>query len=382
MLNNKIIIFTDWYVPGNKAGGPIQSVYNMAQLLSKSFDVKIVTRNKDYQSATPYQNINFDTWQTIETNHSVLYLSEQQVNFKRIKTLVKENKGNILFINGLFSFYFSFLPLIFSLVFNCKKTFVAVRGMLHQSALSVKPSKKYLFLAFARGFGLYKSCTLISSSINETKEIINVLGPKVKVQEIANIPLLINELYFNKKEFKSQNHELRVLFLGRISQEKNPITLLKALNLFEKPCNVTFCGSQNNLDYFNTFKSLFDNLPNHIQKTYIQELPHEQIKSLFLETDVMVLPSLGENFGHAIFESLAFSTPVIVGNNTIWNHLEEQKIGFEIEPLSHLQLLEKLNLISDFTQSQYEDYQNNAFQKALNFYHSNNFEENYNKLFS
>ena len=149
-----------------------------------------------------------------------------------------------------------------------------------------------------------------------------------------------------------------------------------ALNLFEKPCNVTFCGSQNNLDYFNTFKSLFDNLPNHIQKTYIQELPHEQIKSLFLETDVMVLPSLGENFGHAIFESLAFSTPVIVGNNTIWNHLEEQKIGFEIEPLSHLQLLEKLNLISDFTQSQYEDYQNNAFQKALNFYHSNNLQKN------
>ena len=159
-----IFIFTDWYVPGYKAGGPIQSVYNLSTLLSRHFSVKIITRNTDYGSAIPFPDILPDQWTQLSANHEVMYLSAENISFNTIKKVCKTAKDDIILINGLFSFYFSVLPLFLSNYYNIQKTFVSVRGMLHQSALAVKPFKKQLFLAFARGFGLYNKVTLLSTS--------------------------------------------------------------------------------------------------------------------------------------------------------------------------------------------------------------------------
>ena len=49
-------------MPGYRAGGPIQSVYNLAKLLSKNFDVKVVTRITDYASIEPYEGVSADVW--------------------------------------------------------------------------------------------------------------------------------------------------------------------------------------------------------------------------------------------------------------------------------------------------------------------------------
>ena len=64
MLNkpSTILIFTDWYIPGYRAGGPIQSVYNLAKLLSNNFHVKVVTRNTDYASFEAYPEVAANEW--------------------------------------------------------------------------------------------------------------------------------------------------------------------------------------------------------------------------------------------------------------------------------------------------------------------------------
>ena len=140
--NGTILIFTDWYVPGYKAGGPIQSVFNLAQLLSKDFKVKVVTRNTDLNSVEGYSGIIADTWVQLSDNHEVMYLSKVNTNFKKIKQLVKQNTNNTILINGLYSFYFSFLPTLLCVAYPVKKVLIDVRCMLHAYALSVKPIKK------------------------------------------------------------------------------------------------------------------------------------------------------------------------------------------------------------------------------------------------
>jgi glycosyltransferase involved in cell wall biosynthesis len=344
---NTLLIFTDWYVPGYKAGGPIQSVFNLADLMSKHYKVKIVTRNVDYQSVDAYLDIIPNVWTQLSENHEVMYCSSDKINSKLIKQLVKQNTGNRILINGLFSFYFSFLPLLFAVVYGAKQLFVSVRGMLHQSALSVKPFKKQIFLAFARGFGLYKSCILLASNQEESEEIKKVLGNQVKIKIINNIPLIVKELSIENKRFKSHNNQLRILFLGRISEEKNPNLLLDALKDEILPIKLTFCGAYVNQSYFELFHNKLKNLPINLESHYINELPHHQIQDLFSETDVMVLPSLGENFGHAIFESFAFATPVIIGNNTPWKNIKEQEIGIEINPNSVDELKEAIHFFND-----------------------------------
>lgn len=373
-----IYIFADWYAPGYKAGGPIQSVVNLAQLLSNENNVKVITRNTDYGSIMPYPNLENNTWINI-SGVEVLYLSKENTTFKSIKDLCKLSKHDIVIINGLFSFWYSVLPLFLANIYNRKKILVAVRGMLHKSALSVKPTKKMMFLAFARGFGLYKKSVLLASTLLEKKEIESSLG-KVKIEIVPNIPIApISFHEIESKEFKP-NGILRLLFLGRISAEKNPLSVLKALQEINIPIHIHFVGDGIDKNYLQNFENTINQLPKNITLKHTKELPHHKIQFLFLETDIMILPSLGENFGHAIFESIANATPVIIGNNTPWKGIEDQKAGIEIEPQNTEELKAAILTFSSMNLNDYKLWQIGALNCANKYIESNQFDEIYKAL--
>lgn len=372
-----IVIFTDWYVPGFKAGGPVQSVYNLSVVLSENFHVKVVTRNTDLNSNDPYPGIVSNQWVKIGENHEVMYLSKDKTNFKYIKQIVKENTSNTIVINGLFSLYFSFLPALLCITYPVSKVFIAVRGMLHASALSVKPLKKQLFLAFARGFGLYQKPTLLATNEEEANEIKRVLG-KTKMAIAPNIPMVYKPL----ESRAEKNAVFTIAFIGRIAPEKNPLTLIQALYSIKVPINVVFCGGSNNETYLNEFNNMLDKLPDNISKIYHPEMSHEQIQQLIKHTDLMVLPSLGENFGHAIYESLLGGVPVIIGNNTPWKNLESVMAGVEIEPKNEKVLTDAIMTFVSMDDTTYQLWREGANKKAHDYYSSNNFKQIYLDLFS
>jgi glycosyltransferase involved in cell wall biosynthesis len=376
-----ILIFTDWYIPGSKAGGPIQSVYNLALMLSEHSIVKIVCRDRDLDSTNAYASIKQNEWNEISKQHYVLYLSPENTNFKIIKSLIKENKSNILYINGLYSFYFSFLPVFLATIFNLKSVFISVRGMLHKSALSVKRTKKMIFIAFAKGYGLYKNFTLLSTNSLETAEIQRILVNQ-KVIEVPNIPINPNTIKHNSKVFKGENNQLRILFLGRLAPEKNPIVLLKALHFAKFNVEITFCGANYNDDYKLQFDSELNKLPTCIKVNTIGDIPHSELNNLFQKNDILALPSLGENFGHAIFESMAFGLPVIIGNNTPWKDLEARQAGFEIDPTNETELLNGIIFFNELNSESFDVWSINAQKTAVDYYNENNFEEIYLNLFN
>ncbi|MCC6817674.1 MAG: glycosyltransferase family 4 protein [Bacteroidia bacterium] len=380
MTRKTILIFTDWYKPGFKAGGPVQSVFNLASLLCNWMDVKVITRNTDLNSNVAYPQIAPNAWIQISQFHHVMYLDAANTNFKNIKSLIKENKSNVIYINGLFSMYFSFIPAFLCSWFSCQSVFISVRGMLHRSALSVKPFKKQLFLAFARGFGLYSKPILIASNEEEKNEIIKSLR-KAHVKIAPNIPL-ISEDNSTDFVFKDIDGALRVLFLGRIAPEKNPIALIKALCLIDFPIHVKFCGGYNNPDYFQEFKSLLSSLPSHVKAEYLGELPNTEINSLLLSNDLMALPSLGENFGHAIYESLALSIPVIIGNNTPWNGIESNNAGIEISPNDINAMAAALVKFNEMSAIEFANWKVGAKNMAKQYMDAHDFKSIYSQLFS
>lgn len=46
--------------------------------------------------------------------------------------------------------------------------------------------------------------------------------------------------------------------------------------------------------------------------------------------DLFILPTRGENFGHAIAESLLAGTPVLIADTTPWRGLEAAKAGADL----------------------------------------------------
>lgn len=375
--NGTILIFTDWYVPGYKAGGPIQSVFNLAQLLSKDFKVKVVTRNTDLNSDEDYPGLMADTWVQMSDNHQVMYLSKANINFKTIKQLIKQNTNNAILINGLYSFYFSFLPTLLCVAYPVKKVLIAVRGMLHASALSVKPLKKQLFLAFARGFGLYNKSVMLATNPSEAEEIKRVFG-KIKPVIAPNIPALYHELQAKS----STNDVFTMAFVGRIAPEKNPLLVLEALKHYSKPIRVIFCGGSNDSEYLSQFKQGLEQLPHNVQTEYYPNMPHHEVQKLLSKIDLMVLPSLGENFGHAIYESFVAGVPVIIGNNTPWKNIETKLAGIEIQPDDSQALLTAIDKFTSMDATSYQAWRQGANTVASMYYSSNNFRQIYLELFS
>ena len=59
-------------------------------------------------------------------------------------------------------------------------------------------------------------------------------------------------------------------------------------------------------------------------------MPHEQLLQEMAQHDLFLLPTLGENFGHAIVEALHAGCPVLISDKTPWRNLESKCAGWEL----------------------------------------------------
>jgi hypothetical protein len=62
----KLLIFTDWFTPGYKAGGPVRSLLNLTRGLQEEVDIYVFTSNKDLGAKEPYLDIPANEWVTFE----------------------------------------------------------------------------------------------------------------------------------------------------------------------------------------------------------------------------------------------------------------------------------------------------------------------------
>ena len=141
-------------------------------------------------------------WQNFENKTNVLYLSPEKQNKKYLKTLMNETHFDIAYINGIYSYFFSILPLKL-LKKTGKKTIIAPRGMLSEQAFSSKEIKKRVFLNIAKLSGLYKKVIFQATYKNEINDIKNILSKKTNVIFTPNLPRKLFSL--NRK--KTVKHE-------------------------------------------------------------------------------------------------------------------------------------------------------------------------------
>ena len=157
-----IFISIPWFHPAYKAGGPVQSVANLVNNFTEEVTYKIFCGNTDLDNM-PLAHIETGKWVKYNEHTQVWYAGTHN----RSETLlaqVKKTKPDILYIIGIYSWYFNVVPLIF-----CKdvKKIVSARGMLHPGALSEKALKKKVFLSAWKLSGLQKKASFHASDDTE-----------------------------------------------------------------------------------------------------------------------------------------------------------------------------------------------------------------------
>ena len=327
MNKPKILIVIDWFLPGTNSGGPVRSIINLIGHLENDFDFFIVTRNSDFGSRKPYPEVIPNQWTDFSASTEVYYISREQLNRRHLKQIFSNKLFDVVYINGMYSWYFSILPLILLKSFS-KKVIVAPRGMLNPQAFSVKPMRKRLFLTIAKRFKLYQNIVFHATNNDEETYIKIILGSKSNVKIAPN--LLRPQTDIQKRQ-KIKHTPTKFINLARISIEKGTLVMLEALENITEHMVLDIYGPIHDIKYWKLCKKVIEKLPKHICVTYKGPIQGSHVPYLLNNYDFFVLLSEGENFGHAIIEALSAGCPVLISKNTPWKDLKRKQIGWDIK---------------------------------------------------
>ena len=198
MKKKKILIFIDWFLPGYKAGGPIQSIANFVNNFGDIFDISIVTSNKDLGATKLYDGIKSNVW-VVKDNYRVKYLDKKHLNISNYRFLLKEDFYDSVYFNSLFSVYITLLPLWFAVKYNMRVV-LAPRGMLGSGALNLKKRKKQLALWFLKMSGISNKIIWQGTASTEVLEIKICFGEKMQVKLAPNLSARTPEFLITKQK--------------------------------------------------------------------------------------------------------------------------------------------------------------------------------------
>lgn len=328
-IRPRVLVMSDYYLPGFKAGGPIRTLANIIEHLGDEFSFTVLTRDRDLGDSKPYLGTGKEYVHVGKA--AVLYLAPADLTISGIKRRIVEVIPDIIYLNSFFSKSFSIVPSILLRFGQIPEVpvIIAPRGEFSPNALKIKSLKKRFYLTFAKRLGLYNPLFWQASGEHEASDIYREF-PGSKIIVAPDLPPLVPKMSFPKKQAKNRGR-LNLVFLSRISPMKN---LHGALNILqsvgEGEIKFDIWGPIGDKSYWQYCEKLFQKLPSNINAVYRGEVLPELVHEVLCGYDVFFLPTLGENFGHVILEALGAGLPVLISDRTQWRNLARQCAGWDI----------------------------------------------------
>ena len=376
---NKILIFSDWFSPAYKAGGPIRSVENLAYLLRESYQIFILCSDQDEDGTKIIGSNELNVWKDYDSNIKVQYLSHSKQTLSYYKKILFELDAEFIYLNSAFSLRFSILPLFLNKVYQIKgKLILAPRGMLHEGAMKYKKLKKQVFLLFGRIMGLYNKIYFHATDSQEQIDINKRLSvEQSKVSIIGNVP---SNIASSIRNISKNSGELKVVYVSRVSPKKNLDFLIKILKEVNLKISLSIIGPIEDQEYYLGCKALATDSLDNI--SFLGAVKPESIRGHLEAVHLYALPTFGENFGHAIFEAFASGRPVLISDQTPWRQLESKGIGYDIPLDNKAAYISAIKKFIDMDQAEFNSYCKRSLDYARSYVEDQEFEEKYTKLFS
>jgi len=378
----RILLLTDWYEPGFKAGGPIQSCRNFISAMHEEYEISVLTSDRDLGEKQPYSEIMADQWNQRSPGISVFYASKEKLNTKKISALIQERQPDFIYLNSMYSYRFSVIPLLFSWRNKLSaKIILAPRGMLQEGAMQFKTAKKKLFIGLLNFMGVPRKIHFHATDDQERKDILQHF-PQAK--QITEIPNFSAPLPMHMQCIVKTPGVLRAVYISRIIPKKNIIFFLHLIRKLPDDIRLQFdiYGEVEDAGYWEQAKQIINSLPAHISVQDHGALPHMKVNETLEASHIFVLPSKGENFGHAIFESWSAARPCLISDKTPWHHLKKQLTGWDL-PLDQEQpWINALIEAGNWDQDAFDSWSRRSREFAAQHVDQFNLKQAYLKLFS
>jgi glycosyltransferase involved in cell wall biosynthesis len=350
----RVVVTCATFEPGFRGGGPVRSVGQVLDTAPDNTQIALVTSDRDLGFNKPYPGLS-GRW-VAHGRSRVFYLNVRRPShWIQLVRELRRQPIDLLYLNSLWNPRFTILPVLAARLrlIRPKSLLLAPRGELSPGALAIKPHKKKAFLhvwkPLLRSSG---GVTWHASTALETGHIRNVFphariieGPEATGLPADALPAV-----------DMHNGVIRLVFISRISRKKNLTDVLEALSNVTLPADLDIFGPIEDAGYWRDCQALITRLPHNIKAVYKGTLRPENVRTTFSAYDAFTFPTMGENFGHVIAESLSASCPVICTDTTPWTETLQQGGGVivrgpisrslsrEISRLAALESVDRLKL--------------------------------------
>lgn len=378
MTNGKkdVLIVMGRYLPGYKDGGPVRSIKNLVDYLGEEYNFRILTCDRDHGDTEPYQSIKVNDWNRVG-NADVYYVAPGGFTRKVIVDL--SNKSDLIYVCGCFNDY-SVNTLIANRLGQISvPVVVAAMGLFSPMEFRLKYKKKKLFTVVFNKLGMFRNIYWSATSEMEISEICQQVQAKKEQFFIAeDLPRKVDDTPVIKEK---QSGTLNVVWISRIAPKKNLIGAIQILQKVKTNVNFTIYGPIHDEHYWDECKNELERLPGNIKWKWKGNVDSEHVVDTLKQYHVFLFPTLGENFGHVIQEALSAGCPCIISDQTPWQDLETQGVGY-VFPLDNNQPF--ISAIEKYADMDFESFQsivNKAHDYAKSVSNSKAKDTGYRQIF-
>ncbi len=339
--NLNIAIFSSVFYPGFRGGGPIRSLANLVLASPSGVRIRVFTRDRDFGSKERYE----------VAEDGVEQFGQAIVHYMRERSwhhwlgacrALRGEAPDVIYVNSVWDREFCWLPLLLWRVHVLPGEYflIAPRGELHPGALQLKRWRKAVagpLLAW-----LLKGPRVIWHATTELEGAdIRSWAPGCSVLVSPN---LVDLPFVAEPPSPSTSATLKAVFVGRIAPKKGLLVAIQALAMVESPVEFDVWGPIEDGEYWSACQRASRLLPSRVSLRYRGSASPDEVRSVFASRDVFIFPTMGENFGHVVAESLSASCPVIVPDSTPWSSVLHQGGGWvvELSPAGFARAIESL----------------------------------------
>ena len=371
----RILIIMGRYLPGYKDGGPVRSIKNLVDSLGTEYEFHILTCDRDHGDTVPYDGIKKGEYDRV--GNALVYYTEPG-GFTRELILKLSEDADMIYLCGCFNDYAR-------TTLSLKKkgsiripVAVASMGLFSPREFHIKYPKKKAFVMLYNVTGRFDDIYWSCSSEREWKDVQGQIKTHGNCFIARDLPRLVDTANISKEKAAG---DLKLFFIGRISQVKNLLGAAKTLEHVHGKVRFTIYGAAQDKEYWGQCKAVLDGLPKNVSWEWAGELPSEQVVDTLKKEDVLLLPSMGENYGHAIQEALSAGCPCVISDQTSWDKLEENGCGFECHTDDYLGMAEHIDEYAKMDNEQFAKCVDRAHDYAVKVSNGSEAKDQYRIMF-
>lgn len=326
MTKPTVLVLMGGYWPAHDATGPNQSLEAQCRALADRVEFRIIARDRPFGASAALAPT--DCW--IDRGFArVHYCRATGRQIAGLSRLLRETPYDLIAANGFHDREFTIPTLVLRKLgaIPRRPMIVSTRGELAAGALGIKAFRKSVYRAFARVTGLLDDVWLHATGREEAEDIERYYQGSRKILIAPNIKMLPAR---PKRSPRQPRQSVRLAFVGRIARVKNLTFAIEVLRRVSVEVTFDIYGPFAESSYVAELKAAAATLPDRIRVQFHGPIPHGDVAAVLADADLFFLPTLGENFGHAIFEALSCGVPALISDRTPWRELERDQGGWSL----------------------------------------------------